>query len=253
MTNFTRGCAGGPGDRFVGRGRRRRTQERTAAGRRRGRVPGRKGGRRPKDSVEPGEHLCYRCMLGSKPVIMVFAHNADEHLAQLASEIDKKIADNSDKKLSSFINLLGKNAADVKSEAKNFATHHKLENVALVVPEENENGPASYNLSPEADVTVLIYRDGKVAANHALPAGKLDKQQIKAILADTQKILEYRGSRGRPEPNRTAAGGPAFGDLHSGAGSSFPARFFAPPVSWACRSTCPRPGRFASGPCWPPG
>lgn len=142
------------------------------------------------DNVESGKHLCYRCMLGSKPVVMVFARKADANLASLATELDKKITANSDKKLSSFVNLLGKDPGALKSQAKDFATKNKLENVAIVVPEENENGPADYQINPAADVTVLIYRNGKVAANHAVSAGKLDKAEVDKILADTKKILE---------------------------------------------------------------
>lgn len=115
---------------------------------------------------------------------------ADANLASLATELDKKIAANSDKKLSSFVNLLGKDPGALKSQAKDFATKNKLENVAIVVPEENENGPADYQINPAADVTVLIYRNGKVAANHAVSAGKLDKAEVDKILADTKKILE---------------------------------------------------------------
>jgi hypothetical protein len=142
------------------------------------------------DNVEPGKHLCYRCMLGSKPVVMVFARKADANLASLATQLDKKVADNSSKKLSSFVNLLGKDPAALKSTAKEFATKNKLENVALVVPEDNENGPSDYQISPNAEVTVLIYRNGKVEATHAVAPGKLDKAEIDKILADTKLILE---------------------------------------------------------------
>jgi hypothetical protein len=138
------------------------------------------------DNVEPGKHLCYRCMLGSKPVVMVFARNTDPNLTLLIKGLDKKVADNSDKKFSSFVNLLGKDTDALKVQGKELAT----KNVAVVVPEDNENGPADYNINPKADVTVLIYRNGKVEANHALAAGKLDKTEVDAILSDTKKILE---------------------------------------------------------------
>jgi hypothetical protein len=57
------------------------------------------------------------------------------------------------------------------------------------VPSDAEYGPKNYGISPEADVTVIIYRDGKVAANHAFAPGKLDAQGISAVIADTAKIL----------------------------------------------------------------
>ena len=46
------------------------------------------------------------------------------------------------------------------------------------------------DLSPDAEVTVTIYRGGKVEASHALAKGQLNEAAIKAILADTAKILD---------------------------------------------------------------
>lgn len=142
------------------------------------------------DGKEVGDNFCYRCMLGNKPVVMVFARNADDSLASLAKEIDKTVAKNSDQKLSSFINLIGENPAELKAQAKEFAAKNKLENVALVVPQDNQNGPPEFKVNPAADVTVTIYRNGKVTASHAVVAGKLDAKEIQSIIADTGKILK---------------------------------------------------------------
>ncbi len=62
--------------------------------------------------------------------------------------------------------------------------------MALVVPNDTENGPEDFNINPEAEVTVTIYRNGKVAATHALSKGQLDAKEIQAIIADTSKILK---------------------------------------------------------------
>ncbi len=142
------------------------------------------------DGREVGANFCYRCMLGNKPVVMVFARKVDGNLAKLAKQLDKHLASNSDQKLSSFINLIGSDPAELKSEAKSFAAQNALENVALVVPDENENGPEEFGINPSAEVTVTIYRNGKVAASHALAPGQLNEDEIKSILADTGKILK---------------------------------------------------------------
>ena len=142
------------------------------------------------DGKEVGANFCYRCMLGNKPVVMVFARKADNSLASLVKELDKQMTQNADQKLSSFVNLLGSNPAELKNVAKEFAAKNQIENVALVVPQENQNGPAEFNINPDAEVTVTIYRNGKVAASHAVGAGQLDPQTIKSIVADTSKILK---------------------------------------------------------------
>ena len=51
---------------------------------------------------------------------------------------------------------------ELKSTAKEFAAKHQVENVALVVPHENENGPPEFKVNPAAEFTVTIYRNGKV-------------------------------------------------------------------------------------------
>jgi hypothetical protein len=141
------------------------------------------------DGKEVGANFCYRCMLGNKPVVMVFARKADKQLATLVKELDKQVTKNADQKLSSFVNLIGGSQDELKAQAKEFAAKNQVENVALVVPHENENGPAEFNVSPAAEFTVTIYRNGKVAASHAVGPGGLDDKEIKTIIADTSKIL----------------------------------------------------------------
>jgi hypothetical protein len=142
------------------------------------------------DGREVGANFCYRCMLGNKPVVMVFSRKADKNLAALAKQLDKHVAKNADQKLSSFINLIGTDADALKGQAKSFAADNKLENVALVVPNDTENGPEEFKINPEAETTVTIYRNGKVEASHAVGPGGLTKDEIQSILADTAKILD---------------------------------------------------------------
>jgi hypothetical protein len=141
------------------------------------------------DGVAVGDELCYRCRMGNRPMVMVFAHTPDAKLAGLVTQLDKLVADNKEKKVGSFVSLLGDKTDELRSEAKTFVEKNKIENIAFVVPEENKTGPSDYNLNDKVDVTVLIYREGKVAANHALAAGGLNDEEIKRIMADTGKIL----------------------------------------------------------------
>ena len=121
---------------------------------------------------------------------MVFARKTDDALASLVKQIDKLVAANQDKKMASFVNILGEDADKLKQITAAFAKQHEITNVALVVPRDNENGPKSYKINPKAEITVLIYKGMKVKANHALAAGELNEKTIKAIIADTGKILE---------------------------------------------------------------
>jgi hypothetical protein len=142
------------------------------------------------DGVKVGQELCYRCRMGNRPMVMVFAHQPNAALAGLVKQLDEVVAKNEDKKMGSFVSLLGDEPKKLADEAKQFVESNKIEHVALVVPAEHAAGPSSYKLNPDADVTVLIYRQGKVVVNYALPAGALNDEAVKKIVADTSKILE---------------------------------------------------------------
>ncbi len=141
----------------------------------------------PHDGVKVGEELCYRCKLGSRPVVMVFARTPDEKLAKLIKELDKVVADHSDQKMGAFVNLIGHKEEAAKKAAEKLAEKAGASNIAIVVPKDQPNGPEDYKINPKAEVTVLIYKEGKVAANHALDS--LDEKSAKSILTDTSKIL----------------------------------------------------------------
>jgi hypothetical protein len=142
------------------------------------------------DGVKVGQKLCYRCKLGARPMVMVFSRKADDKLAKLVAALDKTVTDKADTKLAAFVSLIGDDAAELKAAAQKFEKTHKAGKIALVVPEDQPNGPEGYKISKDADVTVIIAKEGKVAANHAIAAGGLNEKAIKAIIADANKLVE---------------------------------------------------------------
>jgi hypothetical protein len=142
------------------------------------------------DGVEVGQRLCYRCRMGNRPMVMIFAHQTNDALANLVKQLDGVVVKNADKKMGSFVSLLGDEPNELAATAKRFVETNKIEHVPFVVPDDHSTGPSGYNLNADADVTVLIYRHGKVVVNYALPAGGLNDDVAKKIIADTSKILE---------------------------------------------------------------
>jgi hypothetical protein len=144
----------------------------------------------PHDGVKVGEELCYRCKMGNRPMVMVFARKADKNLAQLVKELDKVVTKNEDQKMGAFVTLIGaKEEAKAKAAAEKLVKDADANHVAVVIAKDQPNGPEEYKINPEAEVTVLIYKQGTVAANHALPAGALNAKAAKQIVSDTSKIL----------------------------------------------------------------
>jgi hypothetical protein len=144
----------------------------------------------PNDEVEEGTKLCYRCKLGNRPVVAVFAHEVDEELVALIKELNALVAKNEKKEMASFVNLLGEDQEALAKEAKKLAKEAKADNVAVVVPEEHKNGPEHLKLNEKADVTVLIYKEGVIEKNHAFAKDELKKEIIAKVLKDTDVILQ---------------------------------------------------------------
>jgi predicted RecB family nuclease len=121
---------------------------------------------------------------------MVFARKSDAALTSLVKQLDEALAKHADKKLSTFVNLLGEDREALEAEAKQLAEKNKLQNVPVVVPVEFEDGPKNFGINPKAEVTVMLYKGLKVVSNHAFAPGEFNEKGVEAVLADIPKILE---------------------------------------------------------------
>lgn len=136
----------------------------------------------PDDGVADGKKLCYRCKMGQRPVVMVFARSADDKLASFLKELDEEIEEHADSKLTAFVNMIGGEEESMKKAAADFVAKHDIKRVAFVIPEDVKNGPEDFKIAPDADITVVCYKEGEVKANHAFAAGGLTDEKIEAIV-----------------------------------------------------------------------
>lgn len=142
-----------------------------------------------KDITGPsaGKSLCYRCQYGGNPTAAIFVREITDEVAALIVEIDKTVGENKkDKKACGFVVLL---TDDADAGAKTLAALAKdkgIKNVPLTVYD-GAAGPDKYKIAKDASVTVLYWNKSRVQANHAF--AKLTSDDVKAVVADTSKIL----------------------------------------------------------------
>jgi len=114
-------------------------------------------------------------------------------LTSLVKQIDQTVTDAASKrkggqKLGTFL-IIGD--ADCRAEQlRNLAENEELKGVSLCIGA----APAKYEVSSEAEVTVVIYNPGRpgqqaVVANFALRKGELDEAKREAIVAALSKVL----------------------------------------------------------------
>ena len=111
-------------------------------------------------------------------------------MTSLVKKVDAETAKNSKVKMGSFVVFL---TGDEKIPEKLKALGQKEGIKSTILSSmETPAGPEKYKVAKEADVTVILYRKQKVAANHAFKKGELNATAIDAIIADLPKILETK-------------------------------------------------------------
>ena len=144
----------------------------------------------PDDGVADGRTLCYRCKMGQRPVVMIFARSADEKLAKLLKELDEELEEHADDKLTGFVNMIGSDAESLKKASADFVAKHGIKRLAFVVPEDTQNGPPDFKIAPDADLTVVCYKAGTVKANHAFAKGGLSDEKINAVVEASCSLVD---------------------------------------------------------------
>jgi hypothetical protein len=144
----------------------------------------------PDDGVDEGKTLCYRCKMGNRPVVMVFARSADEKFAKFLKNLEGELEEHADEKLTAFVNMIGTDEESLKKAAADFVAKHDIKRIAFVVPTNAENGPDNMKIAPDADVTVVCYKGGEVKANHAFAKGGLSDEKIDALVEASCNLVD---------------------------------------------------------------
>jgi hypothetical protein len=117
---------------------------------------------------------------------MIFAREISDPLTSLVKKLDAEVGKAGKNKMTAFVVYLT-NDEKAEGKLKDLASKEGIKNVSLAVLE-NEAGPPAYKLAKEADVTVVLYKARKVAANHAFKKGEFDDKAVAAVVDDLPKI-----------------------------------------------------------------
>jgi len=138
------------------------------------------------EPISAGKRTDFIEQYGQNPVVLIFARELTKPLTGLIKKLDVEATKHKSAKLKVIVIILADDPA-WETKLKDFGEKQGLKNVdlALMVP----GGPEHYNLSDEADVTVVIYKRQKVESNHAFKKGELNGKAVKLILADVPKVV----------------------------------------------------------------
>ena len=124
-------------------------------------------------------------MYGACPVVCVFVRKTSEPLASLVKQIDRKVEANDP--LKSFVVVMTKAPGKTPEELRKLAQDGGIKHVPLTMYGD-PSGPPDYELSKDADLTILMWKNHRVKFNRAYK-GELTEKDIGAIVADIPKLL----------------------------------------------------------------
>lgn len=139
-----------------------------------------------------GEPHCLVCENGANPVAMIFARELSEPVVKLMAKIDAATGKYREQDMGSFVVFLSEDES-LKGKLEETARKHKLAHLVLAI--DAPAGPDGFKVSEKAAVTVVLYENHQVKANHAFTQGQLSDKGIDAILADVPKILPAKISK----------------------------------------------------------
>lgn len=136
-----------------------------------------------------GGTLCYRCAYANRPVVAIFVRRLGDDVANLIKKVDDAVAKHPDKRPAAFVVYLADKPAGIAARLKKLSDMTGLAKTPLTLFPSSE-GPDGYHLSPEADVTVLVWSDVKVRASRAFGKERLSEDDVKNVLDDALKVIK---------------------------------------------------------------
>lgn len=131
-----------------------------------------------------GKENCIVCQYGSKPVALVFSRNTGKPVAELIKKLDATVAKAGQEKMGAAVIFLS-SEDNIKETVASMQKEVGNKNVSLAV--DGPKGPEAYKVSPDADVTVIIYKNKKVLANHSFD--KFDAKSVETVAGSISKHL----------------------------------------------------------------
>ena len=138
-----------------------------------------------------GQSHCYICETGDRPAVIVFARTPSDGLGKFLTKLDQALAAHKAANPNAWVTFLSEDQPALEPKLVEWSRKHGLANIPVGVFEDN-NGPPSYRLGRDAEVTILLAVNQKVVVNFALRAGELTEEKGKEIVEALPKICSEK-------------------------------------------------------------
>ena len=140
---------------------------------------------------ERGQSTCFICETAEKPAVIVFARRPSKEVGELVADLDKTVGDAKNAPLRGWVTFLGEDQPKLDPQVVEWGKMYAIKAMPLGVFEDAD-GPPSYRLAKDAEVTVLLFVKQKVVANFAYRAGEITAKARADVLKAVPKLLEVK-------------------------------------------------------------
>jgi hypothetical protein len=135
---------------------------------------------------DKGSQTCLINKCGPKPVVMIFARDANASTQQMIQKLDAACAAHADRFLKSFV-VFDQSVPGLEQELERWLATAALKEVIITVGRPTVF--QQYEIREQVAVTIVLYKNSTVVANHAFEKGQLADADNNKILEDLRKIL----------------------------------------------------------------
>ena len=135
-----------------------------------------------------GQSHCFICETEDRPAVIIFARSLSDPLGKLTHELDKALNQYRNAQLRAWVTFLSDDQTSLDPKVVRWGQKHATGNVPLAVFEDLD-GPPSYRLARDADVTILLSTRQRVVANFAFRAGELTEERVREVLGALPQIV----------------------------------------------------------------
>jgi hypothetical protein len=132
-----------------------------------------------------GQQTCYICETGDNPGCVIFARKASDSLGQLLLKIEPVVS-REKSPIKTWMTILGEKTISIDNLGK-WSKAQGLKSIPVGIFDD-EDGPPSYKISQDAEITVLIFNQKKVVNNFAFRSGELNEKSIKQIVESLSNL-----------------------------------------------------------------
>jgi hypothetical protein len=138
-----------------------------------------------------GQETCFICETENRPAVVVFARQPSDMLGKLAGKLDRALAEHKAAELRSWITFIGKDHQTFDQQLVDWSKQHGLKSLAVGSFKEND-GPPTYRVAREADVTVVLFVNRKVQATFGFREKELTDEALRRVLEALPGLVEKK-------------------------------------------------------------